>query len=52
MAVKQGLIQLQNPVTKKWVVIDKGTGKIIKHSRTKYPYRNISVIPCSKGWSK
>jgi len=38
------LVQLQNPKTKHWVVIDKGMGKIVKHSRTSKPYKNISIV--------
>jgi len=39
-----GLVQLQNPVTKHWVVVDNTNAKIIKHSRGTKPYKNIRIV--------
>lgn len=41
--VKQELVQVQNPVTKHWVLINKTLGQILKHSRTSKPYKNIKI---------
>jgi hypothetical protein len=42
------LVQLLNPITKHWVVIDKTLGKILKHSRTSKPYKNITIVSKNK----
>lgn len=42
--LQKELVQTQNPITKRWVVIDKSKGIIVKHSRTYKPYKTITVI--------
>lgn len=37
------LVQVQNPRTKHWVLIDKTLGKILKYSRTTKPYKDIPI---------
>ena len=37
-------VQLQNPKSKKWVIVDKAKGIIVKHSRTSKPYKNIPIV--------
>ena len=34
-------LQIFNPKIKRWVKIDRSSGKIIAHKKTKYPYKNI-----------
>jgi hypothetical protein len=34
-------VQVQNPVTKRYVKIDTKSGKIIDHKKSPGPYRNI-----------
>lgn len=41
--MKHILVQLQNPKTHHWVLIDKTLGSIIKYSRTCKPYKNITI---------
>ena len=38
------LVQLQNPLSHRWVVVDRTTAKIIKHSRTSTPYKHIIKV--------
>lgn len=45
---KTELVQLQNPITKHWVVIDKTTGSIVKHSRMTRPYKHIKIVRSAK----
>jgi len=45
MKTKKDLIQLRNPVTKRWAVVDRATGSIIKHSHSRKPYKNIPIHP-------
>ena len=40
---KKDLVQVLNPITKRWVLIDTERGKILKHSRTKNPYKNVRI---------
>jgi hypothetical protein len=35
---------VQNPKTNNWVLIDKDRGILIKHSKTKKPYKNIKIV--------
>lgn len=41
---KPKLVQLQNPITRHWVVVDKTHGRIVKHSRTTKPYKHIRIV--------
>lgn len=41
---KRELVQALNPVTKRYVVIDRSIGSIVKHGRTSKPYKNIPII--------
>jgi hypothetical protein len=38
------LVQLQNPLSHHWVVVDRAAAKIIKHSRTSTPYKHIIKV--------
>lgn len=42
--MKHELVQLLNPRSKRWVVVDKTAGKILKYSRTSKPYKNITIV--------
>jgi hypothetical protein len=42
--MKQDLVQLLNPVSKRWVLVDINEGKIIKYSPTSKPYKHIPII--------
>lgn len=37
-------VQVQSPVTKRYAVIDKTTGSIVRHSKSKRPYKAIKII--------
>jgi len=41
---KKELVQVMNPITKRYVLIDKSQGKILKHARTNKPYKNVRII--------
>lgn len=41
--MNKSIVQIQNPVTGKWVKIDTETGMIISHKKTEGPYKNIPV---------
>jgi len=41
---KKELVQILNPVSKKYTLIDKSQGKILKHSRSNKPYKNVPVL--------
>ncbi len=41
MGKKSEVIQVYNPKTKRWVKIDKKTGKIVAHKKSPGPYKNI-----------
>ena len=41
---KKELVQLLNPRSHRYVVIDRGRGRIVKHGRTSKPYKNIPII--------
>ena len=42
------LVQLKNPVSHRWVVVDRSAGAIIKHSRTSTPYKHITMVIADK----
>jgi hypothetical protein len=42
--MKQNLVQLLNPKSNRWVLIDRDEGKIIKYSPTSKPYKHIPII--------
>jgi hypothetical protein len=46
--MKQNLIQLLNPKSNRWVVVDRNEGSIIKYSPTSKPYKNILIIDKNK----
>ena len=41
LELTENLVQLLNPKSNRWVVVDKSQGKIIKHSRTSMEYKHI-----------
>ena len=41
---RKELVQVLNPVTKQYVLIDKSIGSILKHSRTSKPYKNVPIL--------
>jgi hypothetical protein len=47
--LKHDLVQIRNPKSKHWVVVDRTTGTIIKHSRTTIPYKHIRIIGGDNG---
>jgi hypothetical protein len=44
LELTENLVQLLNPKTNRWVVVDKSQGKIIKHSRTSMEYKHIVIV--------
>jgi hypothetical protein len=38
---KKKKVQVYNPTTKKWVKIDKETGKIVAHKKSPGPYKKV-----------
>lgn len=44
MPVKREIVQTMNPITKRYVKIDKTAGKIVSHKRTKGPYKDIPIV--------
>lgn len=38
---KKTVVQIYNPTTKRWVKIDRTTGKIISHKKTEGAYKDI-----------
>jgi hypothetical protein len=45
---KKELVQLLNPMSHHYVVIDKGRGGIVKHGKTAKPFKNIPIIEKNK----
>lgn len=39
--MKHDIVQLKNPVTCRWIKVDRTTGCIIGHKKSKGPYKNI-----------
>lgn len=37
-----GRVQVKNPVTRRWVKIDRKTGRIVSHKKTPGPYKGIA----------
>jgi len=37
-------VQCMNPVTKRYVLIDKTTGRIVAHKHSDGPYKNIKIV--------
>jgi hypothetical protein len=35
-------VQVENPVTKRWIKIDTTTGKIVDHKKSPGPYKGIA----------
>ena len=44
MPKKMDLVQVRNPITKRYVKIDKVMGMVTSHKRTKGPYKNIPIV--------
>jgi hypothetical protein len=44
---KDDLVQVLNPRTNRWTLVDTKNGKILKHSRTKNPYKNVRIAKVS-----
>ena len=40
----KNLVQLRNPLTKQYVLVDKERGRIIAHKVSKEPYKNIRMV--------
>ena len=40
---KAEIVQIKNPKTERYVMIDRATGRIIKYKKTKGPYKNIPI---------
>jgi len=40
---KPEIVQVRNPKIDRWVKIDKSTGKILAHKKSKGKYKNIPV---------
>jgi len=38
---KSKRVQVFNPKTKRWVKIDRASGKIVAHKKTPGPYKNV-----------
>ncbi len=34
-------VQLQNPVTKRWVKLDTKTGRVVDHKKSEGPYKGV-----------
>ena len=51
-AKKKKKVQVYNPKTKKWVKIDKETGKIVAHKKSSGPYKDVPKHRPSKKKSK
>lgn len=43
MATKKRVVQTKNPVTNRYVKIDRSAGKIVSHKKTPGPYKNVPV---------
>ena len=41
---KEILVQIKNPKTKRYVKIDKSTGSIVAHKKTRGPYKGIKIV--------
>ena len=40
---KKSVVQTKNPVTKRYVKIDRSAGRIISHKKTEGPYKGVPV---------
>ncbi len=45
---KRDLVQLKNPVTQRYVKIDRGAGKIISYKKSPGPYKGARIIKLRK----
>lgn len=50
MRVLAEIVQLMNPRTKRYIVVDRVNGLIVKTKKTPGPYKNIQVIGNRKKW--
>ena len=41
--MKKDLVQILNPRTKRYVVVDREKGQVVSHKRSKGPYKNIPI---------
>jgi len=46
--IKHDYVQVPNPITKRWVKIDRSTGSIVSHKRTKGAYAGIKIAEAVK----
>lgn len=42
--MKKELVQVRNPVTGRYVKIDKARGSIVAHKKTDGPYKGIRIV--------
>ena len=42
---KKEIVQVQNPITKKYIKINKTDGIIVSHKKSTGPYKNIPIVP-------
>jgi hypothetical protein len=40
---KRDVIQTKNPITKRYVKIDRAAGRIVSHKKSKGPYQGIPI---------
>lgn len=43
MSKRDNLVQAQNPITKRFILIDT-TGTIVSHKPTKGPYKHVKIV--------
>lgn len=41
--LRKGMVQVMNPKTERYVLINKATGTIVSHKSNKKPYKNVTV---------
>lgn len=41
---RKGLVQLLNPITKRYVLVDKVAARIVSHKRTRGPYKGVLIV--------
>jgi glutamate dehydrogenase/leucine dehydrogenase len=44
MVKKTDIVQIKNPVTKKYIKVDRKRGIIVSHKKTVGPYKSIKII--------
>ena len=43
MTKKRDLVQLKNPISKRYVLVDRTTGSIISHKKSSGPYKGVPI---------